>query len=83
MGTWAAITGALMAGFCMGVLCMSLLYIAKREDAEAQSFASTAHPATMAKQRDRMSQHDVNEPWAGCPWILRFGQRRESSRESP
>ena len=49
MGMWAAVTGAVMVGFCWGVLYTSLLHIAKREDAVAESFVGIAHPARMGK----------------------------------
>jgi hypothetical protein len=49
MGMWVAVTGAVMAGFCLGVLYTCLLHIAKRENAEAESFVGTAHPARMGK----------------------------------
>ncbi len=49
MGMWAAVTGAVMGGFCLGTPLTSLLHIAKRVDAEAESFVDTAHPARMGK----------------------------------
>ena len=42
-------TVAIMAGFCLGVLVMALLHIAKRDEADAKSFVRTAQPARIAK----------------------------------
>jgi len=38
-----------MVGFGLGALLTSLLHIAKRADAEAESFVGIAYPARMGK----------------------------------
>ena len=49
MAMWAAVYGALVLGFSLGVIYAGLLHIAKREDTEAQSFAAAAHPARIVR----------------------------------